>query len=78
MTDMIERVARAAFGERWKNHPDQREELLLRAALAIAVMREPTDEMWEAGHAAMEGPEAGGACVCWQAMIDAALEAGKG
>lgn len=90
MNEIIERVGRAIDPDAWETQdglleysPDywaspfeteRRTALITRARAAIAAMREPTVEMWEVGCAALEGPDAGYAAVCWQAMIDAALE----
>tara|TARA_R110000868_G_scaffold309027_1_gene570439 strand:- start:3353 stop:3583 length:231 start_codon:yes stop_codon:yes gene_type:complete len=68
MTDMIERVAKA-INDTMLQHGDYKPDELARAA--IAAMREPTEDMVEAGYydAMAEDAKA-----TFTAMIDAALE----
>lgn len=68
MTNMIERVAKA-INDTMLQHGDYKPDELARAA--IAAMREPTEEMVEAGYydAMAEDAKA-----TFTAMIDAALE----
>ena len=66
MTNMIERVARAFWGDEY----DGSEYQLRGARVAIAAMQEPTDAMLEAGNQTLR---AFSCWCCWQAMIYAAL-----
>ena len=80
MTDMIERVARAINPDCWEQedagggvitHPSNLAHSMKQARAAIAAMREPTEDMVEAGYydAMAEDAKA-----TFTAMIDAALE----
>lgn len=78
MSEMIERVARAILGERFGGAADwDRESETFRAACraqaraAFAAMREPTDDMVDAGY---NETMMRGARLHWQAMIDEALK----
>jgi hypothetical protein len=80
MGEMIERVAMAIFrngiGELvWSSGSDEQHEAAFRQArAAIEAMREPTDEMMDAGREKTNwGPH--GTDECWRAMIDATLPA---
>lgn len=77
MSEMVERVARAMYahdsykeGEpAWEDHSEQfRVVQRARARVAIEAMREPTEEMYQAGWGRGGTPD-----VIWPAMIDAAL-----
>jgi hypothetical protein len=88
MTDMIERVAKAVKNCGVFPLGDMREYLSPEDAITIAraaveAMREPTDEMNDAGADKCDGGCAEESCQCgfmgkiWTAMIDAALEEKK-
>ena len=68
MTDMIERVAKA-INDTMLQHGDYKPDELARAA--IAAMREPTEDMVEAGYSDAMAEDAK---ATFTAMIDAALE----
>jgi hypothetical protein len=77
---MIERVAKAivAAHDEWMNglkHPMVQNPLYRArmARAAILALREPTDEMHDAGNAADSSAEMGSYAI-WPAMIDAALK----
>ncbi len=80
MNEMVERVARALWMERYNGPPwedeesDMREIYYGRASAAIAAMREPTEEMMTAGGERL-GTTNYYAGQCWKAMADAALKA---
>jgi DNA polymerase/3'-5' exonuclease PolX len=65
MSEMVERVARAMYGE-----IDFRGEAYKKARAAIEAMREPTEQMSTAGELT---PFDCHSDVTWRAMIDAAL-----
>lgn len=87
MSEMIERVSRALYPEKWEGHdvcrelhPDywafpmeieDRDRLLARARTAIEAMREPSKAMDTAGLDCGPDRDHG---TYWRAMIDAALE----
>lgn len=85
MTDMIERVARVIHVqlEPWDAFGVDRVMWIKVARAAIAAMREPTDEMNDAGADKCDGGCAEESCQfgfmgkIWHAMIDAALEEKK-
>ncbi len=77
MSEMIERVAKAQAGARWDlfddEHKDAARDL---ARAAIEAMREPTEEMKEAGSDFVYEAWGDGKTIAreaWQANIDAAL-----
>jgi hypothetical protein len=91
--DMIDRVAKALFADyqksalgpdltqTWSTLPNHaKDHAYSQARAAIAAMREPTDEMNDAGADKCDGGCAEESCQCgfmgkiWTAMIDAALE----
>ena len=70
MTDMIERVARAFWGDEY----DGSEYQLRGARAAIAAMREPTSNQLDAGYAAISERQCDDDLAFgWRAMIDEAL-----
>lgn len=70
--NMIERVARAIrIHQRGSDNGWKMRENMELAKVAIAAMREPTDEMAEIGDSMIEVDSA--SITTWQAMIDAAL-----
>lgn len=85
---MIERVARAMYSStpssyEWGMQNGMKELMHNTAKLAIAAMREPTEEMLDAGKPIVyecmslepgEGLDENPALPTWQAMIDAALK----
>ena len=85
MTDMVEKVAKAiatkALGEVGRDYdPFAIQKCIPYARAAIAAMREPTDEMNDAGADKCDGGCAEESCQfgfmgkIWTAMIDAALK----
>jgi hypothetical protein len=71
MTDMIERVAKA-INDAMLQHGDYKPDELARAA--IAAMREPTNEQYEALSATGKMWRELDSRTVWQTYIDAALE----
>lgn len=75
--DMIEKIAKAiapiSMGPAATTHA--REYAIERAIAALKAMREPSEEMINAGHIALL--EGGESAHCWQAMIDTALAEGR-
>lgn len=65
---MIERVARVLAGKHWDEAPLYRDHYKTLARASIKAMREPTEEMNEAGSGFIQSESA------WEAMIDAALK----
>ncbi len=88
MSDMVERVAKAVYEAltyeavgvkpKWveRGNSLKQGEARKYARAAIEAMREPTDKMAEDGAIEVASTKRG-AWFCWQAMIDAALEADK-
>ena len=71
MSTMVERVAQALQQEMGAAPLDETAASFALARAAIAAMREPTEEMLNAGHEARAKATVNG---IWHAMIDAALE----
>jgi hypothetical protein len=72
MSEMVDKVAKALHDVDptiWVGE-DQSRYFKQAARAAIAAMREPTKEMWDACHKAQADFETG---IGWQVMIDAAL-----
>ena len=71
MSTMVERVAQSLQQEMGTAAFDEPASSFALARAAIAAMREPTEEMLNAGHEARAKATVNG---IWHAMIDAALE----
>ena len=79
MTDKIEQVARAIQKEHssveWRTLNDFAKDAWHRdARAAIEAMREPTEEMAQAGYQVAHGTYSDEGEIVWRAMIDAALK----